>query len=375
MRLTRAFLSVAGAGDLLRESVDMANIAWAENTALSEEATKRWETMERQLVLVKNKINDLMISIGAELQPIITEFLDFVMPYFNRLSEFIVANLPIWIQHFRDWIDYLWLEFGPIFMEIWEVVKEQFNRVYEVIKPHLDTMIDTFNKMLMQIIKTDAEGVAPFIVVLGNLAVMILPMVIDAITMLITWVGQLILIWIEARNMLFELSAKFDEFSGTVNKVYEGISGPLIGAFNSFIGKVKEAWQWVNDLINSLFSLGGASSFIGSARSSAGFAASRSALGNVFNNGHIQAYAQGGIVSSPTLFPMANGMGLMGEAGPEAILPLGRDSSGRLGVRGGGGVTVQITGNNFYGDDKEFAERVGNTIIKELKSNLAIQGF
>jgi hypothetical protein len=40
----------------------------------------------------------------------------------------------------------------------------------------------------------------------------------------------------------------------------------------------------------------------------------------------------GGIVSRPTLFPFARGIGLMGEAGPEAILPLRRGRGGRLGV-------------------------------------------
>lgn len=48
------------------------------------------------------------------------------------------------------------------------------------------------------------------------------------------------------------------------------------------------------------------------------------------------AYASGGIIDEPTVFPMANGMGLMGEAGPEAIMPLSRDSSGRLGVAASG---------------------------------------
>lgn len=48
------------------------------------------------------------------------------------------------------------------------------------------------------------------------------------------------------------------------------------------------------------------------------------------------AYASGGVINEPTVFPMANGMGLMGEAGPEAIMPLSRDSSGRLGVAAAG---------------------------------------
>lgn len=65
-----------------------------------------------------------------------------------------------------------------------------------------------------------------------------------------------------------------------------------------------------------------------------------SAKGNAFSGGAVtDKFANGGaftnsIVSSPTTFPMAGGKtGLMGEAGPEAIMPLDRDSSGRLGVQ------------------------------------------
>lgn len=68
----------------------------------------------------------------------------------------------------------------------------------------------------------------------------------------------------------------------------------------------------------------------------------QNALGNAFFGGQVIPFAAGGIVGGPTFFPMAGGRtGLMGEAGPEAIMPLGRDSSGRLGVRAqGGGMTV-----------------------------------
>lgn len=62
-----------------------------------------------------------------------------------------------------------------------------------------------------------------------------------------------------------------------------------------------------------------------------------SAKGNVFDGGqHLQAFAAGGIVSRATTFPMKNGTGLMGEAGPEAIMPLTR-IGGRLGVAASGG--------------------------------------
>lgn len=48
-------------------------------------------------------------------------------------------------------------------------------------------------------------------------------------------------------------------------------------------------------------------------------------------------FAAGGVVRSPSVFAMRGGTGLMGEAGPEAILPLARGADGRLGVRAGGG--------------------------------------
>lgn len=62
----------------------------------------------------------------------------------------------------------------------------------------------------------------------------------------------------------------------------------------------------------------------------------KSAMGNVFQGGRVQAFATGGVVNGPTLFPMRGGTGLMGEAGPEAILPLTR-INGSLGVKAAGG--------------------------------------
>lgn len=73
-----------------------------------------------------------------------------------------------------------------------------------------------------------------------------------------------------------------------------------------------------------------------------------SANGNVFiHGGAVQAFASGGVVSSPTLFPMAGGQtGLMGEAGPEAVMPLTRNSAGKLAVNAEGmGTTLNYSPN------------------------------
>ncbi|WP_099865114.1 phage tail tape measure protein [Pararhizobium haloflavum] len=53
--------------------------------------------------------------------------------------------------------------------------------------------------------------------------------------------------------------------------------------------------------------------------------------------GRIMPFADGGVVSAPSYFPMGGDLGLMGEAGPEAILPLSRGSDGRLGIASGNG--------------------------------------
>lgn len=64
--------------------------------------------------------------------------------------------------------------------------------------------------------------------------------------------------------------------------------------------------------------------------------------GGSFSQGRVMPFANGGVVSGPTYFPMRGATGLMGEAGPEAIMPLTRGRDGKLGVRseGGGSTTV-----------------------------------
>ena len=59
----------------------------------------------------------------------------------------------------------------------------------------------------------------------------------------------------------------------------------------------------------------------------------------------VRPFANGGVVSAPTYFPMGQNLGLMGEAGAEAIMPLQRGPDGRLGVAasGGGGPATHIT--------------------------------
>lgn len=104
----------------------------------------------------------------------------------------------------------------------------------------------------------------------------------------------------------------------------------------------------IADSLNASLGGGGILSFLGlggGASATSHNPALDSARGNIFENGRITPFKMGDIIAQPMIFPMANGMGLAGEAGPEAIMPLKRGTDGRLGVAGGGGgggQTIQI---------------------------------
>ncbi|MBI1261404.1 MAG: phage tail tape measure protein [Rhizobiales bacterium] len=98
----------------------------------------------------------------------------------------------------------------------------------------------------------------------------------------------------------------------------------------------------------------------------------KSADGNVFAGGRVRAFAQGGVVNSPMLFPLQGGAGLAGEAGPEAIMPLQRGSDGRLGVAMSGGATTQIVFNVQATDAESF--RRSQSQIAGMLSQMTARG-
>lgn len=94
------------------------------------------------------------------------------------------------------------------------------------------------------------------------------------------------------------------------------------------------------------------------------------ANGGAFSQGRVMPFAKGGVVSSPTTFPMRGATGLMGEAGPEAIMPLTRGADGRLGVASQGGRAVNVVMNVSTPDVAGFA-RSSTQIAAQVNRALA----
>ncbi len=96
------------------------------------------------------------------------------------------------------------------------------------------------------------------------------------------------------------------------------------------------------------------------------------ARGEAFSQGRVMPFANGGVVSSPVTFPMRGGRGLMGEAGPEAIMPLARGADGRLGVQAAGaGRAVNVVMNittpdvqGFQRSQSQIAAQVGRALAR-----------
>ena len=152
--------------------------------------------------------------------------------------------------------------------------------------------------------------------------------------------------------------------------IRQTITKPLFSAFTSAL-----TGGWGSLAADRAFSGLGPGSAL---NTPAGSPLPKGANGLVVAKNGIVPYARGGIVNSPTLFPFAKGVGLMGEAGPEAILPLKRGRSGKLGVAmqgGGGGTTnVNYTGPtlNFNGDEYVPRSAVGGIINAAAKQGASM---
>lgn len=154
-------------------------------------------------------------------------------------------------------------------------------------------------------------------------------------------------------------------FSGGLRRAIDGLviggqsaSEALSAAAESMLNTVyRSAMDPVTDRLGGLLA-GGLNSIVSGLMPYAD--------GAPFSQGRVMPFAQGGVVSGPVAFPMRGGTGLMGEAGPEAIMPLSRGPDGRLGIDARGSAPqVNVTMNVTTPDVRGFTRSQGQ-IAAEL---------
>ena len=171
--------------------------------------------------------------------------------------------------------------------------------------------------------------------------------------------------------------------SGALTDGFEGGAKGILKSFERLITEITAqivAAQIAESLFGGLTGSGGKGSkgggfdFAGLIGSFLGGFGGGFANGGVFAGGQVQAFANGGVVGSPTLFPMGGGRtGLMGEAGPEAIMPLTRGPDGKLGVRAEGGsrsttINVTVPGNTARETAMQLAAEASRAVRRTARN-------
>ncbi|EOJ96404.1 phage tail tape measure protein [Enterococcus faecalis] len=87
VRLRDSLLRAAGASDVFKSAVDRGTKAWGENTALTEEANKRYETTESQLKMLKNEAVDVGITFGGPLVKALRDALQATKPMIKTVTN------------------------------------------------------------------------------------------------------------------------------------------------------------------------------------------------------------------------------------------------------------------------------------------------
>jgi hypothetical protein len=150
----------------------------------------------------------------------------------------------------------------------------------------------------------------------------------------------------DTEKALDEISEFTRQFQRNIqNTLGDNIASVLRGDFDSIADAWKDmllnmvAQATAADLATRLFGKNGQGGYVAELFGFLGFA-----KGGAFSNGSsITAFADGGVLNRPAFFGMSgNRMGVAGEAGPEAVLPLKRGSDGKLGVAGGGGGVTNV---------------------------------
>jgi len=163
-----------------------------------------------------------------------------------------------------------------------------------------------------------------------------------------------------------ELNKETDKYAITLDQIKDTLANQMTSAIEGLIDGTKTLGQSLSGLLRtfgSMFLRSGIGSFVDGIF--------KSAKGNVFAQNGIVPYAKGGYIGRPTL-------SLMGEAGPEAVLPLRRGRGGRLGVETSGNgmgnvvVNVDAKGTAAQGDSPS-ANQLGKAIGAAVQAELIKQ--
>jgi len=151
-RLMRSFLSLANAGDLITDSLNISDKAWQENTALTEEAEKRYATASSMIQILKNTFTnlfqELIVNTGVFDKfkkgiQLITEFVtankDKIIGFFEKVGEFLTPIVQQTIEWGKKGLQFI--------IDVWPKLVEGFNKLMTFLQPVVDAARELFDNI------------------------------------------------------------------------------------------------------------------------------------------------------------------------------------------------------------------------------------
>lgn len=379
IRQSNMLQSLALASDVLGDAVTTANNAWEENVALSNEASKRYETTESQMKILRNGLNNLAISIGDILLPIINKI---VVGLQNAINWF--SNLESSTKKTILVIGGLIAAISPV-AGIISGIAGVISKLTGTVIPALTNAINFLIANPIVLIIAAIVGLVALIAAKGDEIQALLQKVDDFLQ------GVFTTDWAQSFGILGNI---LNAFFATVKSVWDSIKSVFDGIIDFirgiFTGDWERAWKGVQEIFAGLFKglvaiakapLNGIIALINmvidainwmiNGINSISFTVpdwvpvlGGKTLGfNIPNIGKLAYLAKGGILSS--------GSAIVGEAGPELLTMAG----GRAhvmplnGNAGKGGITIEMN-NTFNGYDSAAGEAAARNLVQAVNRAL-----
>jgi tape measure domain-containing protein len=318
--------------------------------------TGTWNAVWGALSLVVSKAIEFVknaIVMGLEIIKTIWNF------YWQTYIDFVKGAMALILGTILLALDMLFPQWEEKLRALYDSVVLIFNQMIEGISVIMQTVSTTIINAwtaLTEMLNVIITNISTMIVTTWQAITGFLIPIMTMITTTLTTAWNVIATTI---NTLIE-GAKNDIMSAwqTIADFFKAIWDSITSTFKSAVDNITRILQPVIDMINRIESALG--SFGGGAvkkAKSVTASLSEGASAAIARGKEILPFADGGIVTKPV-------MGLVGEAGPEAIIPLSK--AGAM-----GGITINITGNSFMGREN-IAEQIGDDIIRTLKLNLKI---
>lgn len=378
IRQSNMLRALALASEQLDGAVTMANNAWEENTALSEEASKRYATTESQMKMLRNGLNNLAISIG-----------DILLPIINKIVAGL-QNAIEWFSNLDDGVKKTILIAGGLIAAISPIagiisgIAGAISFITGTVIPALITAINFIIANPIVLIIAAIVGLVALIATKGDEIQAILQRVDDFLQ------GVFTTDWSESFGVLGEI---LNFFFATVKSVWESIKSVFDGIIDFirgvFTGDWERAWKGVQEIFKGIFTalvaiakapLNGIIALINMVIDAINWMINGlnsihfdvpdwvpvlggKSLGfNIPTIGKIAYLAKGGVLSS--------GSAIVGEAGPELLtMAGGRAHVMPLNGNERGGITIEMN-NTFNGYDNAAGEAAARNLVQAVNRAL-----